>query len=165
MILPGMRNYLWQAGRFLSPGQRRIFPELRPFFGRKLQKYWNFHPSVLSLWRIRADCTRPFLISAAMTGWYLQVLQAWEVFFRQMEKKKIDLRSLGNAKIAVIGEGTKKKFLERGIYPDFMPLFMMEIPLGKELGALFKMEQKRFYSKSLPWNKDGRRTENRCTGG
>ena len=39
-----------------------------------------------------------------------------EVFFRQMEKKKIDLRSLGNAKIAVIGEGTKKKFLERGIY-------------------------------------------------
>ena len=57
MILPGMRNYLWQAGRFLSPGQRRIFPELRPFFGRKVQKYWNFHPSVLSLWRIRADCT------------------------------------------------------------------------------------------------------------
>ena len=54
-----------------------------------------------------------------------------EVFFRQMEKKKIDLRSLGNAKIAVIGEGTKKKFLERGIY-----LFMMEIPLEKSL-ALF----------------------------
>ena len=78
----------WRAGRFLSPGQRRIFPELRPFFGRKVQKYWNFHPSVLALWRIRAGCTRPFLISAAMTGWYLQVLQAWKLFFRQMEKKK-----------------------------------------------------------------------------
>ena len=88
MILPGMRNYLWQAGRSLSPGQRRIFPELRPFFGRKVQKYWNFHPSVLSLWRIRADCTRPFLISAAMTGWYLQVLQAWKFSSGKWRKRR-----------------------------------------------------------------------------
>ena len=57
-----------------------------------------------------------------------------------MEKKKIDLRSLGNAKIAVIGEGTKKKFLERGIYPDFMPSVYDGNTLGKELGARRKKE-------------------------
>ena len=65
-----------------------------------------------------------------------------EVFFRQMEKKKIDLRSLGNAKIAVIGEGTKKKFLERGIYPDFMPSVYDGNTLGKELGALLNGTEK-----------------------
>ena len=65
-----------------------IYPELRPFFGRKVQKYWNFHPSVLSLWRIRADCTRPFLISAAMTGWYLQVLQAWKFSSGKWRKRR-----------------------------------------------------------------------------
>ncbi len=44
-----------------------------------------------------------------MTGWYLQVLQAWKFSLGKWEKKKIDLRSLGNAKIAVIGEGHKEE--------------------------------------------------------
>ena len=65
-----------------------------------------------------------------------------EVFFRQMAKKKIDLRSLGNAKIAVIGEGTRKKLLDKGIYPDFMPSVYDGDTLGKELGGLLNGTEK-----------------------
>ena len=50
----------------------------------------------------------------------------------------------------MIGEGTKKKFLERGIYPDFMPSVYDGNTLGKELGALFKWNRKDSDSKSLP---------------
>ncbi|MEF2747756.1 MAG: uroporphyrinogen-III C-methyltransferase [Blautia faecis] len=77
-----------------------------------------------------------------------------EVFFRQMEKKKIDLRSLGNAKIAVIGEGTKKKFLERGIYPDFMPSVYDGNTLGKELGALLNGTEKILIPRASLGNKE-----------
>lgn len=44
-----------------------------------------------------------------------------EVFWRELGKKKVDIRCLGSVKIAAIGEGTKKKLLERGIYADFVP--------------------------------------------
>ena len=59
-----------------------------------------------------------------------------------MAKKKIDLRSLGNAKIAVIGEGTRKKLLDKGIYPDFMPSVYDGDTLGKELGGLLNGTEK-----------------------
>ena len=42
----------------------------------------------------------------------------------------------------MIGEGTKKKFLERGIYPDFMPSVYDGNTLGKELGALLNGTEK-----------------------
>ena len=71
-----------------------------------------------------------------------------------MEKKKIDLRSLGNAKIAVIGEGTKKKFLERGIYPDFIPSVYDGNTLGKELGALLNGTEKILIPRASLGNKE-----------
>ena len=36
-----------------------------------------------------------------------------EIFFDEMDRKEMDVRSLGQAKIAVIGEGTKKKLIPR----------------------------------------------------
>ena len=65
-----------------------------------------------------------------------------DVFFREMAKKTIDMRNLGNAKVAVIGEGTRKKLLEKGIYPDFMPTVYEGETLGKELGALLNGTEK-----------------------
>ena len=65
-----------------------------------------------------------------------------DVFFREMAKKTMDVRTLGNAKVAVIGEGTRKKLLERGIYPDFMPTIYEGETLGKELGALLNETEK-----------------------
>ena len=67
----------------------------------------------------------------------------------------------------MIGEGTKKKFPERGIYPDFMPSVYDGNTLGKELGALLNGTEKILIPRASLGNKGaGRRTEkNRCTGG
>ncbi|MDO4273172.1 MAG: uroporphyrinogen-III C-methyltransferase [Eubacteriales bacterium] len=54
-----------------------------------------------------------------------------EVFFREMQNREKDIRSLGNAKIAAIGEGTRKKLRDRGLYVDLMP----EVYDGDSLGA------------------------------
>ena len=44
-----------------------------------------------------------------------------EIFFDEMDRKEMDVRSLGQAKIAVIGEGTKKKLKEHHLLADFVP--------------------------------------------
>lgn len=54
-----------------------------------------------------------------------------EIFFREMQNREKDIRALGNAKIAAIGEGTRKKLREKGLYVDLMP----EIYDGDSLGA------------------------------
>ena len=59
-----------------------------------------------------------------------------KVFFKVMEKQKIDIRRLWNIKVAVIGEGTKKALEEKGIYPDFMPTVYNGETLGRELAKL-----------------------------
>ena len=55
-----------------------------------------------------------------------------EIFWQELLKCKKDVRSLGNVKIAVIGEGTAKKLRQAGVYPDLMP----EVYDGDSLGAL-----------------------------
>ena len=52
---------------------------------------------------------------------FLQALQVWRSFFDEMDRKEMDVRSLGQAKIAVIGEGTKKKLKEHHLLADFVP--------------------------------------------
>lgn len=59
-----------------------------------------------------------------------------EVFFKEMEKMEKDVRILGNIKIAVIGEGTRKKLKEHGLYPDLIP----EVYDGDSLGAALAKE-------------------------
>ena len=55
-----------------------------------------------------------------------------EIFWQELLKCRKDVRSLGNVKIAVIGEGTAKKLRQAGVYPDLMP----EVYDGDSLGAL-----------------------------
>ena len=43
------------------------------------------------------------------------------IFFRAMERLKMDLRALGGAKIAAIGTGTEKELNARGLYADLIP--------------------------------------------
>ena len=43
---------------------------------------------------------------------------------------------MGNARLAVIGEGTKKALKERGLLADFVPSVYDGDTLGKELSEL-----------------------------
>lgn len=52
------------------------------------------------------------------------------IFFEEMKNQKMDVRKLGNAKIAVIGKGTRRELEQWGMYPDLMP----EIFDGEHLG-------------------------------
>ncbi|MDC7287043.1 uroporphyrinogen-III C-methyltransferase [Blautia schinkii] len=54
-----------------------------------------------------------------------------DVFFREMQNREKDIRALGACKLAAIGEGTRKKLRERGLYVDLMP----EVYDGDSLGA------------------------------
>ena len=59
-----------------------------------------------------------------------------KVFFQQMKKYGKDIRSLGQAKVAAIGEGTRKKLEERGIFADLMPEVYDGASLGKALAEV-----------------------------
>lgn len=53
------------------------------------------------------------------------------IFFEEMDKANIDVRRLGNVKIAALGEGTKKELKAHGLIADLMP----EVYDGESLGA------------------------------
>lgn len=59
-----------------------------------------------------------------------------KVFFSEMQKQKLDVRALGNAKIAVIGTGTQKELEKRGLYADLMPEIYDGEHLGKALAEV-----------------------------
>ena len=63
------------------------------------------------------------------------------IFFETLQQYEIDIRILHHVKFAVVGNGTKKALLEKGIYPDLMPdiydgehlaLSLKEVCLGSE---------------------------------
>ncbi len=56
-----------------------------------------------------------------------------EIFFDEMDKKEMDVRSICQTKIAVIGEGTKKKLKEHHLLADFVPSVYDGDTLGAEL--------------------------------
>ncbi len=56
-----------------------------------------------------------------------------DIFFDEMKKAEKDIRSLGSAKVAAIGGGTRKKLRERGLYVDFIPSVYDGDTLGAEL--------------------------------
>lgn len=55
---------------------------------------------------------------------------AVRVFFEEMHKKKIDIRTLWKVKIAAIGQGTKQLLEEKGMFVDLVP----QIYDGEQLG-------------------------------
>lgn len=77
-----------------------------------------------------------------------------DVFFREMQKKEKDIRSLGTAKIAAVGEGTKKKLKERGLYVDLLPKVYDGDTLGAELSALVNPGEKILIPRAEAGNKN-----------
>ena len=56
-----------------------------------------------------------------------------KVFFDQMKQNRVDIRKLGQVKIASIGKGTRKALEERGLFVDLMPAVFDGDSLGKAL--------------------------------
>lgn len=72
--------------------------------------------------------------------WILFTSQnAVQLFFKKMEKRKIDIRRLGKMKFAVIGSGTAEKLLEYGIQADFIPT---KYTISKLAGEFAKVVRK-----------------------
>ncbi|MBQ8306113.1 MAG: uroporphyrinogen-III C-methyltransferase [Blautia sp.] len=65
-----------------------------------------------------------------------------EVFFDKLIREKQDIRSLGNAKIAAIGEGTARKLRERGLIADLMPETYDGDSLGEALAKVLASGEK-----------------------
>ena len=76
-----------------------------------------------------------------------------EIFFDEMERKEMDVRSLGQAKIAVIGEGTKKKLKEHHLLADFMPSVYDGETLGTELAKELQGDEKILIPRAEAGNK------------
>lgn len=65
-------------------------------------------------------------------GWLVFTSPAGvRIFFEEMQSVKMDVRSLGQIKIAVIGRGSARELEKYGLYADLMP----EIYDGAHLGA------------------------------
>jgi uroporphyrinogen III methyltransferase/synthase len=56
-----------------------------------------------------------------------------DIFFEQMAEERMDIRNLYGIHFAVVGQGTRKKLEERGIYADVMPEVSSGEALGKKL--------------------------------
>ena len=64
------------------------------------------------------------------------------VFFEELIRHGKDIRSMGNVRLAVIGEGTKKALKERGLLADFVPSVYDGDTLGKELSEILSGGEK-----------------------
>ena len=76
-----------------------------------------------------------------------------EIFFDEMDRKEMDVRSLGQAKIAVIGEGTKKKLKEHHLLADFVPDVYDGDTLGAELAKELQGSEKILIPRAEAGNK------------
>ena len=76
-----------------------------------------------------------------------------EIFFDEMDRKEMDVRSLGQAKIAVIGEGTKKKLKEHRLLADFVPSVYDGETLGAELAKELQGDEKILIPRAEAGNK------------
>lgn len=76
-----------------------------------------------------------------------------EIFFDEMDRKEMDVRSLGQAKIAVIGEGTKKKLKEHHLLADFVPSVYDGETMGAELAKELQGDEKILIPRAEAGNK------------
>lgn len=72
-------------------------------------------------------------------------------FFDGLQEQKKDIRSIGKAKIAAIGPGTKKELNKRGLVVDLMP----SVYDGQELGVLLGTALKDGETLLIPRAKEG----------
>lgn len=73
------------------------------------------------------------------------------IFFDTLRQQKMDIRSIGAARIAAIGAGTKKELEQRGLFCDLMP----EIYDGEHLGILLGETARKGEKILIPRAKEG----------
>lgn len=56
-----------------------------------------------------------------------------DLFFKEMRKRKFDIRHLSGLKFAVIGKGTAEKLASYGVYADFVPSVYESGEFGRQL--------------------------------
>ena len=64
------------------------------------------------------------------------------IFFEEMKDKKLDVRRMAGARIAVIGSGTEKELNGYGLYADLIPEVFDAEHLGRALGDVCREEDK-----------------------
>lgn len=57
------------------------------------------------------------------------------IFFEEMKAVRLDVRALGQIRIAVIGRGSARELEKRGLYPDLVPEIFDGAHLGEALAA------------------------------
>jgi len=67
-----------------------------------------------------------------------------KIFFDNLRKLKIDIRTIGNAKIAAIGSATKRELENHNVIVDYMPAVYSGEELGKMIGNVCKAGDKIF---------------------
>lgn len=65
-----------------------------------------------------------------------------KVFYEEMRRMRMDIRSLSGLKFAVIGAGTQKVIEEKGIFVDLVPEVYSGEALGRALAIRLKEEEK-----------------------
>ncbi len=64
------------------------------------------------------------------------------LFFEELKKRKLDVRSIGGAKVAVIGSGSERELEKYGLYGDLIPQVYDGEHLGKKLAAVCRAGEK-----------------------
>lgn len=64
------------------------------------------------------------------------------IFFDILKQQKMDIRSIGDARLAAIGAGTQKELEQRGLICDLMPEIYDGVHLGMLLGETAKCGEK-----------------------
>lgn len=77
-----------------------------------------------------------------------------DVFFKQIKKEQIDLRSFRNMKFAVVGNGTKEALKKQGFYPDYLPEVYATKDLAYGLVKLLSKEDRLLIPRAKKGSKD-----------
>lgn len=77
-----------------------------------------------------------------------------KIFFEELKKAKKDIRSLGQAKIAAIGEGTQKELAKKSLFADLIPREYCAESLGKALADACSPEDAIFIPRARAGSRD-----------
>lgn len=76
------------------------------------------------------------------------------VFFKQLQKLRMDLRKLGHLKLAVLGSGTEKELNQYGMFADVMPSTFDGLSLGREIAKAAMKKERILMPRSAQGNKE-----------
>ena len=127
----------WQQPGPLSG--RKILVTATEIIARPLAEYirrLGGEPVVMSLISVRAEKMyglKEVLVRPGKRWLVFTSRNGVRFFFEQMKKEQVDIRSLGDSRIAVMGAGTRKEMENWGCYADLLPEQSCSESLAKAL--------------------------------